>query len=267
MAACDLIALDLDGTALTPRHELAPETCRAIAKARAQGVRVVIATGRSSQEAAWFAKQGGFDALAVALGGAVLTDCKTGAHLQRWDLPQEAGRQALRWCLERRLDPMIFAGERVILPSWSEKALRHYFPEPVFERDVELLDDPLAGLQKRDVPLTKLHVEGDPACFPLKEAAALPGITLTNSSHYDFELVAQGVDKGKTLALLAEQYGISLTRCAAVGDSSNDVEMLQAVGIPIAMGNACEAAARAARHQVADNVHHGAAQAIELLLE
>ena len=29
MARCDLIALDLDGTALLPDHTLAPETCRA----------------------------------------------------------------------------------------------------------------------------------------------------------------------------------------------------------------------------------------------
>ena len=43
MARCGLIALDLDGTALTPAHTLAPETCRAIQKARSQGVRVVIA--------------------------------------------------------------------------------------------------------------------------------------------------------------------------------------------------------------------------------
>ena len=37
MARCGLIALDLDGTALTPAHTLAPETCRAIQKARSQG--------------------------------------------------------------------------------------------------------------------------------------------------------------------------------------------------------------------------------------
>ena len=70
MARCDLIALDLDGTALLPDHTLAPETCRAIAAARVQGVRVVIATGRSSREAAWFAREGGFDSHAAALGGA-----------------------------------------------------------------------------------------------------------------------------------------------------------------------------------------------------
>ena len=67
--------------------------------------------------------------------------------------------------------------------------------------------------------------------------------------------------------LWAERYGIPLERCAAVGDSENDVGMLRAAGIAVAMGNASPAAVEAAQLQVADNVHHGAAQAIEWVLE
>ena len=146
-----LIALDLDGTALTPAHTLAPETCRAIQKARSQGVRVVIATGRSSQEAAWFAQEGGFDRLAAALGGAVVVDCETGKQLHRWDLPWNGGREVLKLCLERRLDPMIFAGEQIFLPDWSVEALARYFPQKIWERDVQLLDDPLSWLDRKSV--------------------------------------------------------------------------------------------------------------------
>jgi len=267
VARCDLIALDLDGTALLPDHTLAPETCRAIAAARAQGVRVVIATGRSSREAAWFAREGGFDSHAAALGGAVVADCETGKQLRRWDLPRDGGREVLKLCLERRLDPMIFAGEQILIPAWSAEALGRYFPRPVWEEDVVLLDDPLGWLEGYDGPLTKLHVEGDPARFPIREAAALPGMNLTSSGPGDFELVCQDIDKGTALALLAEFYGIPLERCAAVGDSENDLGMLRAAGIAVAMGSACPAAVEAARFQVADNLHHGAAQAIALLLD
>lgn len=267
MARCGLIALDLDGTALTPAHILAPETCRAIQKARSQGVRVVIATGRSSQEAAWFAQEGGFDRLAAALGGAVVVDCETGKQLHRWDLLWNGGREVLKLCLERRLDPMIFAGEQIFLPDWSVEALAHYFPQKIWERDVQLLDAPLSWLAGYEGPLTKLHVEGDPARFPKKEAASLPGMELTSSGPGDFEVLPENIDKGKALALLAERYGIPLERCAAVGDSENDVGMLRAAGIAVAMGNASPAAVEAAQLQVADNVHHGAAQAIEWVLE
>ena len=162
---------------------------------------------------------------------------------------------------------MSFAGEQIFLPDWSVEALAHYFPKKIWERDVQLLDAPLSWLAGYEGPLTKLHVEGDPARFPKKEAASLPGMELTSSGPGDFEVLPENIDKGKALALLAERYGIPLERCSAVGDSENDVGMLRAAGIAVAMGNASPAAVEAAQLQVADNVHHGAAQAIEWVLE
>ncbi|MFQ9473737.1 MAG: HAD family hydrolase [Oscillospiraceae bacterium] len=97
--------------------------------------------------------------------------------------------------------------------------------------------------------------------------AALPGVSLTASNDHDFELVPAGVNKGRALALLALMWGIPLERCAAVGDSANDLEMLQAVGCPIAMGNAAPQVQAAAARTVADNSHDGAAQAILSCLE
>ena len=60
-----LIALDLDGTLLNSAEEITQETKDAIAQAQAQGVRVVLATGRSVQEAMDFGSRAGCDNLAV----------------------------------------------------------------------------------------------------------------------------------------------------------------------------------------------------------
>lgn len=46
-----------------------------------------LATGRAAPEAAYFAQEAGCGVLAAALGGAVMCDAHTGAHLRRWDLP------------------------------------------------------------------------------------------------------------------------------------------------------------------------------------
>ena len=69
------------------------------------------------------------------------------------------------------------------------------------------------------------------------------------------------------LALLALLWGIPLDQCAAVGDSENDLAMLQAVGTSIAMGNGCEAVKAAARHIAPDNAHEGVAHAIRWAME
>ena len=90
---------------------------------------------------------------------------------------------------------------------------------------------------------------------------------LTASSDRDFELVPAGVGKGRTLALMSMLRGVPLERCAAVGDSANDLSMLEVVGTPIAMGNAGQKVKQAACHIAPDNGHDGVAEAIRWCLE
>lgn len=267
MGKIDLIALDLDGTFLDPAGEISPASLEAVQAARATGVKVVLSTGRSGWEAAHFSKLAGCDSLAVCLGGAALCDARTGRHLRRWDLPEETGRRALELCLGRDIELMIFAGSQILLDPFSRRSLQRSYPFPVFHQASVTVEDPLAYLEEQQLPMTKIHGDGNPETYPLAELERLPGVTLTASSDRDFEVVPAGTDKGTALAWMARWYGIPLEACAAVGDSANDLEMLQAVGCPIAMGNAAPQVQAAAARTVADNSHDGAAQAILSCLE
>ena len=251
-----LIALDLDGTLLDPAGQITDETKAAIAQARQAGIKVVLSTGRSGAEAAHF-----------SLGGAVLSDNATGAHLRRWDIPADVSRKALELCLNRDIELMIFAGEQIVLDPFSQQSLSKTFPYPVFHNAAVVSEDPIAYLEEHDLPLTKIHGDWNRPAYPLEELSQLQGVELTSSNDHDFELVPAGVNKGRTLALLALLWGIPLDQCAAVGDSENDLAMLQAVGTPIAMGNGCEAVKAAARHVAPDNAHEGVAHAIRWAME
>ena len=103
---------------------------------------------------------------------------------------------------------MIFAGEEILLDPFSRRSLRRTYPFSVFHRHAVDVSDPLAHLAERGLPLTKLHGDQKPGGYPLEELAALPGVSLTASNDHDFELVPAGVNKGRTLALLALMWGI-----------------------------------------------------------
>ena len=267
MSKIDLIALDLDGTLLDPAGRIAPSSLEAIARAKEAGVQVVLATGRPAPEAAWFAREAGCGVLAAVLGGAAICDTRTGAHIRRWDFSPETGRQALKLCMEREMERMIFAGEAILLDPYSKRLLMEHYPYPAFHDNAIVTEDPLAYVEEHGLPITKLHGDGDRKNYPLDELAALPGVELTASGDRDFELVPAGVGKGRALALIALLRGVPLEQCAAVGDSPNDLSMLQAVGTPIAMGNAGSAVKAAAAHVVADNGHGGVVEAIRWCLE
>ena len=82
MKKIDLIALDLDGTALNPQNQVSPATADAVRRARESGIHVVVSTGRICGEARDFALMLGTDDQMVTSGGATLSsvsDCMNAA--------------------------------------------------------------------------------------------------------------------------------------------------------------------------------------------
>lgn len=263
----ELIALDLDGTLLDPSGRMTEGTKAAIASARHAGLRVVLNTGRPIPEAVWFAQEAGCDDLISCLGGAALVSGSTGEVLRRQDIPEPSDRRALELCLNRKIELMIFAGNEILLDPFSKESLLRTYPYPVFHDHAMVVEDPLSYQKEHGLPLTKIHGDWNQPNYPLEELRRLPGVELTASNNHDFELVPEGVDKGRTLALLAMMYGVALQDCAAVGDSDNDLAMLRAVGTPIAMGNASQAVRAAAVWVTESNGADGAAKAISDCLE
>ena len=257
-----LISLDLDGTLLNPQGQVTAASKEAIAKARAAGVRVVLNTGRPAPEVLWFAQEAGLDEVNACLGGAALVERTSGRTTGRRDIPASSARRVLELCLNREIELMIFAGERIVVDPFSKASLLKTYPYPAFHNAARTVADPIAYMEARGLPLTKIHGDWNPGRYPLEELAALPGVDLTTSNPHDFEVVAQGVDKGRTLALLAALYGVPLEQCAAVGDSENDLAMLRVAGLPIAMGNAAQSVKDAAALTAPPNGREGAAWAI-----
>jgi Cof subfamily protein (haloacid dehalogenase superfamily) len=91
------------------------------------------------------------------------------------------------------------------------------------------------------------------------------GLSASFSNPNYLEVVRRGVDKAGGLARLGEAIGISLAEMAAIGDGENDLEMIQEVGIGIAMGNAKPSVHAVASWVTGSNDEDGVALAIDRL--
>ena len=78
-----------------------------------------------------------------------------------------------------------------------------------------------------------------------------------------YEILPKGISKGTVLAKLAELLGVDPRRTIAVGDYNNDVSMIRAAGLGIAVANACEEAKQAAKHITVSNDEDAIAKIIE----
>ena len=158
----------------------------------------------------------------------------------------------------------VVGSERGKLPAISRCKQRAeiIFPELLVVQWVE-------NLMPRVLVSVVSHAIGERAVLEqaLAEIRPLPGITITSSGSDNFELLPAGADKGRALTRLGELLGVTPAEMAAIGDSDNDAEMLRAVGMPVAMGNADAALKNLAKYITADCDHDGVAQAIYHIFE
>src|SRR3954471_9067924 len=91
-----LVALDLDGTVLSPAGHVTPRTRDAIRAVTARGIRVCICTGRTWAESKAVVDEGQLQGPGVFVGGAVVNDMQTGAILARSHIESGLAREICR---------------------------------------------------------------------------------------------------------------------------------------------------------------------------
>ncbi|WP_369712251.1 Cof-type HAD-IIB family hydrolase [Leptotrichia sp. HSP-342] len=82
------------------------------------------------------------------------------------------------------------------------------------------------------------------------------------SQPYVYEILPKGNNKGTGLKKLADKLGIKQEEVMAIGDGNNDIEMFEYANYSVAMENATELAAKAAKYRTDSNMNDGVAKAI-----
>jgi hydroxymethylpyrimidine pyrophosphatase-like HAD family hydrolase len=86
-------------------------------------------------------------------------------------------------------------------------------------------------------------------------------VTISDPEYLEF--MSREATKGWALLRLCEHFGIDPSETAAFGDAPNDLPLIQAAGLGVAMANAREAVREAADLIAPSNEEDGVAQVIE----
>ncbi|WP_344137525.1 HAD-IIB family hydrolase [Saccharopolyspora halophila] len=234
----DLVGIDLDGTALNGQRQMTATTRAAISLATHSGVCVIAITGRPVRECRELARLFSLDIDFVGSNGAAVWDARTGAVRRRCGFTSADTYQLvskLRRCSNEIRLGIVGDDVCALDMGFPEDLARAWHVEPA-----GCVEEAVIDLQTPD-PVQKVvawHPCGrDHAISLIRQAD--PSAELSFSGSDFVELTAPGVHKGSALrAVAAENGGCDLGRCAAIGDMPNDIPMLQAAGVSLAMGNA-----------------------------
>ena len=239
-----LVFVDIDGTLTPPGSNVPPESAlRAVRKARAAGHKVLLCTGRNPAMLAPVLAFG-FDG-AVASGGGyvfcgdrVLFDCPMTAEQQEKALRLFAENGVYRTIEARDAsycdDGM---GEFLERISGGNSELLRW--RKALEQDLGIL--PVRLYDGRPVYkivfMCEKREQLEPARKALEKEFNFLIQDVSDGSYVNGELVNRRFDKGSGVRLAAEHLGFAKEDCIGFGDSMNDLEMIQNVGVSVCMAN------------------------------
>lgn len=265
-----LLALNIDGTLLRSNGSLQPSTKEAIEFVQDKEVYVTLVTNRHFQSAKKLAKALKLDSLLITHGGAFITN--------NLDKPFYANRlseektfnliQVLEnyKCNVRVVHERFSIGNRTKISSAILSKTLINTSDSIFYpvQFVDSLSDTL-----RDEPVAATRVEAYFSQEEDKEEAAstirgaFKGLEVKSNQPHKLELVSKGVSKENGLRMLAKHLEIPLEQVVAIGDSTDDVEMIASVGLGVAMGNAPFEVKRAADWVTRSNNEQGVAYMVK----
>ena len=284
MTRIRLIAADIDGTLLDPGGALSPRTIQAVRAAHERGVIVALATSRRFTGAAPIAEAlAAVDAL-ILYDGALVRAYPRSDVLFADPLPAVLAQRVAETMAAHGLRPIAQYGhgdeERLrVAPApnragWADAYLATAARQVEHVSLAELCAgaiDPLRlaafGPLRRVRAVARAIAERSSVAEAIKAGSAVEfGTQVLPLGSYgaaELTVFALGASKGTALARLTETLKIPLAETLAIGDGVNDISMLRAAGLGVAMGNARRAVRQAADAATVDSQHDGAALAIE----
>jgi 5-amino-6-(5-phospho-D-ribitylamino)uracil phosphatase len=279
-ARCRLLALDIDGTLLGSDKRISARTRRAVAAARAAGVRLVLVTGRRYPAARPIAAELGTGVPLVLHHGALILEPEaerdhegTPRILRCLPLEREAIVLALRLGRAGSADPVVHCGLRgegrllVAAIAADNEMLLGYVDRGRRDRvQVEDLERELPGDAVQVMFAGRLAAME--ALYP-RLVEGLGGRARVERTFYPahgmgfLDVLHPRVGKGTALAFLSERWGIPREETVAVGDNWNDHDMLTVAGRGLVMGNADPALHELGLEVLPTNDEDGVAVAIE----
>lgn len=229
-----IIFFDIDGTLITEdeRHILPKSTVTAIQQARKNGHLLFINTGRTICNVPKYLIEIGFHGVVCGCGTDIYAD---GKRLLYHTNPHENANILCQAAKDCHMDLFFESSHGVYaqLPLITSEA-KHLF-ESLCRRGVTMLDwnehpdrsfDKFITWHMKNEAQRRAFLTQVPNCF-----------TYINRGPHFSEFCKEGYSKATGIQFLLDYYHIPLERAYAIGDSNNDLTMLNYVPGSIAMGN------------------------------
>jgi len=263
-----LIAMDLDGTLNNDRKVITEKTKEALMAAQKKGIRLALASARPSPglfKERDILRLQDHRGILMSYNGGRIVDAATGKVLFETSMDLQETKQVLQKLESLPVTPILDDGVQFYVTDKNG-----------FKVDYECKNNNMVCSEVGNLAdfLTfapiKILMSVQPEQLKAVQqqiADFLPeSLTVVQTAPFYLEVIPRVINKGQGIRDICGVLGIDTEEVISFGDAENDIPMLRAAGMGVAMGNAAEAVKAAADMVTLTNNEDGIAAALEKLL-
>jgi len=262
-----LAAFDMDGTLLDSNKNIREDSLHAMTKASQKGKYLCLSTGRNQAEIKEYLDKLSDMQYLMCISGALIIDNKTKEIVYSNTLDKEIVLKLFE--IGSKYDALVHIHstdshfEYKSLDVVSNYGMGQYIE--LFKRICVFHNDMAKEYKENPFPIYKFNFYCKNQEERAKLEKALTGlpITMCYAETKSLEISPLGISKASGLMHLCEYLNIPIDETIAVGDAENDIEILKAAGLGVAMGNAFEPVKEIADVIVSDCDSTGIKEVIE----
>lgn len=231
-----LIATDIDGTILIPEGEFKDSVKECISSLCKRGIKVVLVTGRMNAAAVKIAQDLGLNTPVISYQGGLVVE--NGKKLYERYLTEEQAERVLSWAREEKIHINLYNND-VLYTEKDCYEIQRYCNNLHTEHTVKNFSE-----IKKD-KVNKLLAIDFSSCERIDKLEkelpkVFPDLYIIKSNPYFLEFSNPEASKKCAVEFLQNYWGLKKEEILTIGDQNNDIALLKAGGIKIAMGNATE---------------------------
>lgn len=245
-----LVATDIDGTILIPEGEFTPGVKSCIKELEERGIKVVLVTGRMKSSAKIIADKLNLKGPIVSYQGGLVTEGDKILY-ERY-LTSNQAEQLIEWAKEEKIHINLY-NDDVLYSETDDYEVNRYCSLQHVNHTVKNFSE-----IKKDKVNKILAIDYSDAERISRYEKELPrmfeDLYVVKSTQYFLELSNKEASKYCAVKFLQNYWGLKDDEILTIGDQNNDIELLRAGGIKVAMGNATEELKQIADY-ITDTVH------------
>ncbi len=257
-----LFVSDIDGTLLESGKKIPAKNIAAVQKMVAAKITVTIATGRMYRAALPVAKELGVNVPIITYNGALIKSVE-GEIIHSEYLPKNLIVEIVNFFESKNWYMQSYSNDELFYPFKNEYSELYETAQKVQGAEIGW-----QGLRERTEKVCKILGITANAAETLERTKILKAefgdkIAVTKSHPQFIEIMLPGVSKAAAVKILAEKLGVKKSEIMAIGDSENDLPMLQAAGQSVAMGNGTDEVKKSCTFVTGNCADGGFADAVE----